>query len=148
MFVPMLSDAQISAHRSVSHTYTHTHMHARKRVQGKHAAAVGNLLGRLHEHRSARPLTPPAARPESSTRSSSGAGLAGSGAEGDGHAGSQGERAAGGGDGNESPDMTPKPFLKRKSRKVVGSKIDWSHVKPRTVSRWAGRGKSGCCCGC
>lgn len=38
-------------------------------------------------------------------------------------------------DGESSPGSAAKPFLKRRSRKVVGGKVDWSHVKPRTVSR-------------
>jgi len=50
----------------------------------------------------------------------------------------------GGGAVNDGPDSAAKPFLKRKSHKVVGSKIDWSHVKPRTVSRC----KRVCVCVC
>jgi len=91
-------------------------------AQGKRAA-VENLLGRLQEQRAARPLTPPASRP---------AGAEVGAQEG---AASAGGGAADGDQDDHSPDTTPKPFLKRKSRKVVGSKVDWSHVKPRTVSR-------------
>jgi hypothetical protein len=35
----------------------------------------------------------------------------------------------------ESPDQGSKPFLKRRSRTIAGTRVDWSHVKPRTVTR-------------
>lgn len=114
-------------------------------VQATRAAAVGNLAGRLHEQRGVRVTTPLGTRPGSFSRtaaeqegSSSQAGREGGGdAAGAGSGVGEGEGVgdgAGAGD-RDSPDSAAKPFLKRKSRKVVGSKIDWSHVKPRTVSR-------------
>eukprot|EP00798_Chlamydomonas_sp_ICE-L_P000471 gene471-1879_t len=36
--------------------------------------------------------------------------------------------------GPEGHSVPSKPFLKRRSKKVVGKKIDWSHVQPKTVS--------------
>lgn len=46
----------------------------------------------------------------------------------------------GGGDGGDGHahdgGHDSKPFLKRRSQKVHTHKVDWSHVKPRIVSRW------------
>jgi hypothetical protein len=46
--------------------------------------------------------------------------------------------AAGGG----SPGKGSKPFLKRRSHTIVGTRVDWSHVKPRTVTRSAMRAEA------
>ena len=44
------------------------------------------------------------------------------------------------GQGVCTPCSAAKPFLRRTSQTVTSRKLDWSHVKPRTVtSRWVGR---------
>lgn len=40
-----------------------------------------------------------------------------------------------GGTPDGTPESNAKPFLKRRSKAVMGAKLDWSHVKPRTHTR-------------
>lgn len=47
---------------------------------------------------------------------------------------------AGVGDLAPQETLDSKPFLKRRSQKIHTHKVDWSHVKPRIVSRCVCRG--------
>jgi hypothetical protein len=46
------------------------------------------------------------------------------------------EAVAGGAEGDVDTEAegTGKPFLRRRSKAVAAKKLDWSHVKPRTVT--------------